>query len=119
MTATYTTYKTDGTIDTVEFIPTTVSEGDRVVFVDNSYMDDCPNNLTPNRSRSYPAGFYGRTFMQQLSGVVLHTDSPIQAIDTEWLSIRGLVKRVIDLPIVVLGDDDSIIYCNQHNISRI
>lgn len=119
MTATCTLYKTDGTIDTVESIPTKVVGGDRVVFVDNSYLDNCINNLIPHRSNCYPAGLGRHNSRSPLSGTVLHTDSSIQAIDSEFPSAKGIVTIITDLPVVVLADDDSIIYCNQHNIRKI
>lgn len=109
-TTNYTTFNKDGTIKNIEPYTVRVKEGDRVHFIDNSILADCPANHTPNRSNRRPAGMQGE---RGINGTVLRTDSVQTADDFNFWN------RSVEMPIVVLGDDDSVIYCHPINIRKV
>lgn len=95
--------------------PVDVQSGDRVVFVDNSFIGDCATNNAPNRINIAPAGWGNGRYIQ-IRGTVIRTDSVQTAIYNEYINCH---HREIDMPIVVSGDDGSIIYCHPINIRKI
>ncbi len=105
-------YNTDMSVKETEMLSINAEIGDRVQFVDNSFLDKCAANTTPYRSNVWPAGWNGRNSPPVICGTVLRTDSVQEVVDMTG----GLGPRTIEMPIVVLGDDDSVIYCNAVHI---
>ena len=115
VTAIYTVYNQDGSVKKQETEAMMLDPGDRVVVRDNSYLNKCPLNITPNRSNTMPAGWQGRYSPAPLYGTVVRTNSVQEAID-DGLTLG---PRRMQMPIVVLGDDGSVIYCNPVHIAVI
>jgi len=88
---------------------------DRVLFVDNSFLKYCPGNTTPERSNVSPAGWQGGDIPAQIGGVVIRTNSVQEVYD----ECPCLGPRRVEMPIVVLGDDNSVIYCNAIHIRKV
>lgn len=102
---TYTKYE-NGTIKNVDHHEIIAETGTRVLFVDNSYL----NYLPENAQNSYPAGTgIGHP---QIRGTVCRTNCGYEAK-------HAYLDSVITYPVVVLGDDNRIYYCNPLNIQVI
>lgn len=104
--ANYIRYNPDMSIKETEVYSIDVETGDRVMFIDNSFLDKCYINTIGERVNLYPSG---------ICGTVARTNS-VQDVYDDWLVLG---PRRIDMPIVVLGDDSSVIYCNAIHIRKL
>jgi hypothetical protein len=94
-------YTKSGELLSTEDRSITLDEGDRVIFIDNSYTNDIPCQDTEN--------VYGK------KGQVIRIGAVQEAIWNEAPS----GKQVVEMPIVVLCDDGNVIYANPLNLTRL
>ena len=118
VTGNYTRFNKDMSVREVSTHRMSIEIGDRVVFVDNSLIGDCLLNKTDNRSNRFPAGigYRGDHGHNPLNGTVLRLNSVQEASND---GNHPLGPRIVQMPIVVLADDESVIYCNPINIRKV